>query len=124
MTANGNSSKKPRRGLKKAVEEVLKKGLTPLSFGVDDIRKGLDAEGWVYDADYNMNSMVHAIRDICSEQGCVKWEKNVRSNADKAWSYTPAQSSSSVAPSHEMIAKIVDEIADNVQADGQEEVLS
>lgn len=107
------SKKCPRRGLKKAVENVLKKGLAPPCFGVDEIKKGLTAEGWIYDVDYNMNSMVHAIKDHLG--GCVEWKNNVRNNADKVWSYKPAQASSVVGcPSHETIARMVDEIAEEI----------
>jgi len=114
MSVSSKSSKKPpRRGLKKAIKGVLDKGLAPPSFGVDEIQKGLSAEGWAYEADYNMNSMVHAIKDLIVD-GVVAWKKNVKNNTDKVWSYTPQQVSSSFATSHDAIAKMVDEIVEKM----------
>jgi hypothetical protein len=80
------SKKPPRRGLKKAIEEVLNKGLAPSSFGVAEIKKGLNSIGFVEGDDYNMNSMVHAIKDLIVD-GCVAWDKNVRRNEEKTWTF-------------------------------------
>jgi hypothetical protein len=114
MSVSSKSSKKPpRRGLKKAIKVVLDKGLSPPSFGVDEIQKGLSVEGWAYEVDYNMNSMVHAIKDLIVD-GVVAWKKNVKNNTDKVWSYTSGQVSSSLIPLQGSLDKMVEDLADEV----------
>ena len=109
-----SSNKKPRRGLKKAVWNVLDKGLAPSSFGIAEIKRGLNSVGWLYGVHYNTSGLVHAINDLIVNPGCVAWKRNVRRDADKVWSYTPAQASAEVAPSHEMIDRMVDELAEKI----------
>lgn len=108
-----SSKKPPRRGLKKAVWDVLDKGLAPPVFGVAEIKKGLNSKGWVHGVQYDTNSMVHAIKDLIVE-GCVAWVVNVPRNADKVWSYTPAHVSSLLNPCTGTVDKMIEELSDEI----------
>jgi hypothetical protein len=114
MNVSANGKKSPRRGLKKAIWDVLDKGLAPSSFGVAEIKKGLGSKGWTHGVHYDTNSMVHAINDLVVEGCVVLKNKSSGKVKERVWSYTNGQVSSALAPTQSKIDEIVEELSDEV----------